>query len=305
MATIRILLVDDNRQKELFFEPLADLASNILRADLVQAYTFEEMKSIFEDNPYEYQAVILDGKGQKNDISKAEDDGFLNIALKWLQAKNREGVYIPFVIYSGYADELKKIFDDEAIYWKSKNEETKMLQDLQNKIKGTAYFNQALLFPDIYELLDLKLLHSKYQPDIIKATQTISDTYIGSLEDVLRSLRPMLEFTLYKLDELSTTLFSTACFKRGKIDLAGTLYFLAGSPKSVGDEVIFDSQEIIPLHIFFLAETIRKITNSSAMHHYDVTASNNLAKSCIYAFIEYLMWFKKYIIENKINYALI
>jgi hypothetical protein len=294
MAAIKILLVDDNKDRTNFFDPLADLADNLLKVELVQAYTFDEMKLIFEESPYEYQAVILDGKGQKTDKSKTEDDAFLNSALKWLQSKNREGIYIPYVIYSGYADELKKIFDDESIYWKAKNEEEKMFADLKNKIHSGDYFNQSSLFPDLYELFELRLLHSKYKPDFVKATQLISDTYTGNIEDVLRSLRPILESTLYTLDSFDNTLLSTACFKRDKIELADTLFYLAGSPKPVGDEVIFGSNEIIPLHIFYLSEIIRKITNSAAMHHYDDSSSRYLVKSCIYALIEYLLWYKKF-----------
>src|ERR1035437_5186661 len=115
MAALKILLVDDNRDKKNFFEPLADLTDNLLKGELVQAHTFEEMRTYFDGSPYEYQALILDGKGQKADKSKTEADSFLNIALRYLRKKTQEGIFIPYVIYSGYADELRKFYDDENI----------------------------------------------------------------------------------------------------------------------------------------------------------------------------------------------
>src|SRR5687768_13628706 len=140
---IKILLVDDNRSSN-FFTPLADYAHNLLKARLVQVYTLEEALKVLEEEPYEYQAVILDGKGQKRVTSKTEDDGFLNPALKWLHAKAKDGYHIPYVIFSGYADSLRLIFDEEPIYWKGKGEEREMFNEIQKRIEqGESYHLRA------------------------------------------------------------------------------------------------------------------------------------------------------------------
>jgi hypothetical protein len=290
-------MVDDNRSAT-FFEPLADLTNNLLNADLVQVHTFDEMKSIFDESPYEYQAIILDGKGQKSAGSKMEDGSFLNTSLKWLRQKTQEGFYIPYVIYSGYAEELKAFYDDEPIYWKGKSEEQQMLTALNDKIKESEYFKQCNLFPELYELFGFDLIPAKYKPDLVKATQLSSESFFGNLEDVLRSLRLILEASLYRLDEMDKTLLSTACFYREKVNVHESLYHLAGRPTSAGDEIIFDSRVILPLHVYYLVDNIRKITNSAAMHHYDESSSRFLVKSTVYALFEYLMWFKNFYLKN-------
>ena len=295
MSTVKILLVDDNKDKDNFFEPLADLASNMLKADLTQAYTFEEMSIIFEEEPYEYQAVILDGKGQKNDKSKIEDDGFLTTALRWIQEKNRQGVYIPYVVYSGYAEELKKYYSDEPIFWKGKSEEGAMFEHLREKIQSGRYYSQTLKSPELFEFFSLGLINPKYKPDIVRVAEIIADEYTGNSEDALRSLRPILENTLNKLAEFDSSLITTNCFKRDKISLSEALFYLAGSPRPVGEETTFSSIQRIPQHIYYLAELVRKVTNNGAMHDYQESSSRYLVKSCVYALVEYLFWYKKFV----------
>ncbi len=196
---------------------------------------------------------------------------------------------------------MKAYYDDEPIYWKGKNEEKKMLQVLNDKIKESDYHKQCTLFPDLYELFSLNLLQSKYKPDLVHATQLLSDSFFGNLEHVLRSLRPILESTLYKLDEIDNTLLKTDCFYREKIDLHKALFHLAGRPKPVGEQIVFDVEVKIPLHVYYLADNLRKITNVAAMHHYDPSSSKSLVKAMIFGLFEYLMWFKNFSKQNYIN----
>lgn len=300
MAAIKILLVDDNKEKETFFAPLADLTDNILKAELVQAHTFDEMKAIFDESPYEYQGLILDGKGQKNEKSKTEDDSFLNTALRWLRAKTQEGFYIPYVIYSGYADELRKFYDDENIYWKARHEEEEMLKMLNQKIKGGEYYKHRELCPDVFRLFDYSLLPSKYQPDLIKAAQVYTDTFTGNKDDVLRGLRPMLEASFQKLSSLDRNLISPKFFKHGDPNISGIIHYLSGSPKYnyETDELEFHSDKIMPIHLFYITDALKNITSKAGMHHYDEASSKYLVKAAVNAFFEYSLWFIKFVKEN-------
>jgi hypothetical protein len=300
MAGIKILLVDDNKNKVTFFEPFADRVSNFLNAELVQAHTFEEMKSIFDESPYEYQALILDGKGQKTEKSKMEDDGFLTSSLKWLSLKIQEGVYIPYVVYSGYADELRKYYDEEPIYWKGKSEETDMLKFLKDKIEKSEYFKHRQLCPDVFELFDLKLLPSVYQPDLIKAAQVYYDTYSGNKVDVLRALRPMLEATFNELKNLDSSLISPKFFKSGNPNITGIIKYLAGSPKynDQTETLEFHSDKVLPTHLYYITDALKNITSKAGIHHYDEASSKYLIKTCVNAFFEYALWYKKFAKDN-------
>ena len=293
---IKILLVDDNRDKDKFFEPLADLTSNYLKGDLVQAHTFLEMKTYFDEAPYEYQGVILDGKGQKDINSSTEDGNFLTTALKYIRQKNQEGIFIPYVIYSGFADELKKFYDDENIYWKDKGQEKEMLLNLRATIENSEFHQSSELCPDVFEVFDHSLLPSKYKPDLMKAAQVYADTFVGNSEGVLRSLRPMLEATFLGLKNLDEYLISPKYFRRGDPNISGIIWYLSGSSKynSETDEMEFHSEQIMPIHLYYLTDGLKNITSSAAMHHYDKNSTKHLIKSAVNALFEYLIWYKNF-----------
>lgn len=298
---IKILLVDDNRDKDNFFEPLADLTSNHLKGELIQAHTFAEMKTCFDETPYEYQGVILDGKGQKDSNSSTEDGNFLTAALKYIRQKNQEGIFIPYVIYSGFADELKKFYGDENIYWKDKGQEKEMLLKLRSTIEDSEYYQSRELCSEVFEVFDYSLLASKYKPDLMKAAQVYADTFVGNREDVLRSLRPMLEATFSRLRALDEHLISPKYFKKTDPNISGIIWYLSGSSKynPEKDEMEFHSERIMPIHLYYLTDGLKNITSSAAMHHYDKSSSKHLTKAAVNALFEYLIWYKNF---AKLNY---
>lgn len=297
---VKILLIDDNKDTANFFEPLADLASNLLKATLKQVYTLDEALKVLDDDFYEYQAIILDGKGQRRVTSKTEDDGFLIPALNWLHSKAREGYHMPYVIYSGYADSLRLIFEEEPIYWKGKGEEKAMFDDIQKRIEKAESYHLRKLYPEVFELFTLNLLKSKYEPDIIKILQVENRSYVGNYADVIRSIRPMIEASLVKLNELDDQLISPKYFRRGDPNISGIIYYLSGSPtyNEENDTIEYYSDKVIPEHIGYILKSLKDITSKTCMHHYEANISKPLLNYCISGFIEYIIWFKSFTKEE-------
>jgi hypothetical protein len=289
MAAIKILLVDDNREPN-YYEPLADLANNLMKADLDQVYTFEEMRSKLQESPYEYQALILDGKGQKNERSKSEDNGYLYGTLTWLMQQRAKGLHYPYVVYTGYADDLRERFSEEDIFWKGKGEEKKMMDTLRVKIQEKDFFQQSMLHPGLFEAFDLKILDRKYQEELVDITLVADNNFTGDWKQVMRCIRPALECTLINLDRLDRTIILSGLIRNNQVDLARTLFYLAGSPDGVGEQTVYDSRQVFPTDIYYLTEQIRKLTNFAAMHHNERRISRLTIQSCVFAFLAYLEW---------------
>jgi hypothetical protein len=300
MASIKILLVDDNREPN-FYEPLADLANNLMKADLQQAYTFEEMQSILQESPYKYQGLILDGKGQKNERSKSEDNGYLFGTLRWLEQQRAKGLHYPYVVYTGYADELKERFSDEDIFWKGKSEEKAMMDTLRRKIKDTDFFQQSMLHPELFEAFGLSILDTKYQKELIGITQIADNTFTGDWNQLMRCIRPALECTLVNLDRIDRRLIPSGLIRNDQVDLGRILFHLAGSPDKGGTQTIYGSRQVIPTDIYCLTEQIRRLTNFAGMHHNDRSVSRFAIQSCTFAFLGYLEWLLSFVKSNYSN----
>ncbi len=299
---IKVLLVDDNRSKD-FFEPLADSADNVLNCELVQAYTWEDASKILDEAPFEYHGLILDGKGQKAKTTKPEDDSFLKTVLTALRDKAAKNYYLPYVIYSGWADELKKYNDDEPIFWKGKGEEEKMFFHLKELISGTEYHKCRQLYPDIFELFDLKIINSKYVPDMVNLVNFNYNTFVGNSEIVFRCLRPILENTFYELNKLDDNLVAPKFFHKGTPNISGIIWYLAGSHKYNKDsgQMEFNSDRVISLPLYYLVSMLQDVTSSTAMHHFDTKPSDYLIRSCTNALLEYLLWYKQFVKANYIR----
>lgn len=301
--SIRVLLVDDNKSDD-FFEPLADLANNLIQCDLTPVHTWDKALKILDESPYEYHGLILDGKGQRTATSKSEDDSFLNVVLTALRDRARDGYGLPYVIYSGWADELKRYYADQPIFWKGKEEEEKMLRYLQNAIiSNSEIYKCRQLYPDIFELFDLKILHSKYEIEMVDIVNLNYNNFTGNRETVFKSIRPILENSFFQLNQMNNTLIEATYLSKSNPNISGIIWHLAGSPqynKSL-DKVEFKAKQLVSLPLYYLMKMLQDVTSSAAMHHFDKKSSDYLIKSCTSALIEYLLWYKQFVKDNYIK----
>jgi hypothetical protein len=103
--TSRILFIDDNNDVK-FRQPFIEAAYSTANLELVWVQTWDEAKAKINADRNEFKGLILDGKGQKNLTSKTEDDSYLVDVTRWLNTEVQRGFYLPYVIYTGYAEEL-------------------------------------------------------------------------------------------------------------------------------------------------------------------------------------------------------
>ena len=296
---ISILLVDDNTEDD-FFEPLADRAKITVGFNLYQSRTWEEALQRIEEDPYEFQGLILDGKGQKTKTSKAEDDGFLKTVLERLKEKTREGYFIPYVIYTGYAEELNRYFDGEPIFWKGKGEEEKMFNTLKEQVVITDVLRCRQLYPELFILFKNQRLSRTLEPELAKAMEVSENSFVGKGRDVAQSLRLLLESSFMTLHNLDPQMIAARFIEGTYPNVNGIIKHLAGSPEwdRTNREMIYNSDVILPPHVYPILKVLHELTSSTAMHFYDVDTSRYLLKTIACGTLEYLTWFKTFTDKN-------
>jgi hypothetical protein len=93
------MIIDDDSR---YVEPQKDLAYNEFGLNLIHYKTWEEAQAELIDNFKAYDAIIVDGKGQLNKDSKAEDDSHLFAVISWLKQEKGRGQIVPIFINTGF-----------------------------------------------------------------------------------------------------------------------------------------------------------------------------------------------------------
>lgn len=296
---IKVLLVDDNINDKLL-EPLADQASNFAQCELIHVTTWDKALKLLDEDPYAFDGLIIDGKGQKSASAKSEDDSFLSTVLPALRDRSRDGFCLPYVIYSGWAEELKRYYADEPIFWKGKDQEEEMLLYLQNAIViNSEVYKCRQLYPNIFELFDLKMLYSKYERDMVDILNATYHNFTGNRSALIKTIRPIFENTFTKLREFDNSLIPDEYFAKGKVEISKIVWHLSGSfqvDKQTGISG-FSSKQILSTPSFYLLKTLQDIT-SHFMHNTREVPSDYLIRSCTNALIEYLLWYKQFVKDN-------
>lgn len=149
--TYKVLLVDDDKK---YSESLIDRVDEI---EIIHKFNWEEAFSELNENFYNYDGVILDGKGQINKDSKTDDDSHVHKAINDLGILRSKEKYIPFVINTAHFERLKDSvnYDEIQIFDKSVQEE-QMVACMLDLIKKSTLqkikneYNIAIDFAQMY-----------------------------------------------------------------------------------------------------------------------------------------------------------
>jgi hypothetical protein len=298
----KILLVDDNTSTD-FLKPLRETAFNVAKFDLDWRSTWEDSTKLLETNNGYYSGLILDGKGQKTATSKAEDDSFLDEAKEWLKEKARIGIYIPFVVYTGYADELKKYFGNLDIYWKDRGEEEDMLKKLLEKINNTELDRYKHRFPDLFASIGGKYLPEGAGPLLVNLLKWSEQDIVSKIW--FNSLRDFIEEIFKRSNNIDNVHLLPDTFlnpvQQGRPNLKACALYWAGRQVDLtrigGNGNIQAQYQILSPHNSWLADSTIQVSQILS-HNYNDNFTIYAYRSCVSAVCELLIWFKQYIDNN-------
>lgn len=293
----KILFVDDDRR---YAEPFVERAFLEFNIVLEHHQNWEEALSLLDDNFDDYDAVIIDGKGQRTKDSKGDDPGHVIQALTDLSERAGKGKYIPYAILSKY-HELKEMFIEKPFFEKNSEEEA-LFEYLTNKINNSVDEKIKIKYSDVFECFGGKYLPIESSEKLLNVLQQIENNTWSS--DSFNPLRKIIEAIYKKLHEIDDELIPYTCmnFDRGSVNFEYCARRLS-SGKDIrdrkGDIIIKAIPAVVPEHLGWLIQPLDKVS-SICSHDYKSVEFVNIysLKTVVYGVMEMILWFRKYIDET-------
>lgn len=297
---IKILVSDDNRK---LFAPWAETAIS-LDIDLVCFSNWEEARFELDNSWEDYEFIILDGKGKIQENGVEANSKHLVAAIQWLKEQLGNGRYKPVVIYTGYYEAIEEIAIKDGqileIFDKDKQEIDEVLNFILREVGKTPENVVRAQFPDIFEIFDLGLLSREMKTEFVEIISEIKKNNPSDYKSTLRRMRPVIESVLIKLNSADEHMIPKGLFKRGVPEISAIIHHLAGKPrynKEKGEQEYY-AEKILPEHVHTSIDSLYDIASKVAMHQYEKDITVYVVKSCLFALLEFLIWFKTFYTKN-------
>lgn len=296
-----IILDDDDR----YVKPQLDLAYTKFNIELVHFTNWEEAKSELESNIAEYQAIIVDGKGQLSKDDKVEDDAHLNVVLTWLMEQKGRGKYLPIFINTGFHEEISKYYKPKdsiiGVYKKGENQTFQLFADIVSTITKYKTHKYEMKYESICALFNDTILPKSKKEILLDCLLKVES---GSIQrSDFNSIRELLELVYKKLKDVN--LLPSEFFPGNKVTMEWCYRYLCGLQVDGPDrkapswnKKITDESMVSPPHIQYSLFFVKECC-STLSHEYSYSFSNNTFNAITFSMIEILIWFKEYVKLHK------
>ncbi len=295
---IRVLIVDDVTS---YVTPQLDLAYN-MGIELEHMRTWEEAEAELQHRFDDYDALILDGKGQRHQDSKQEDPSHLGVAISWLNEQKGKGRNIHFVVNTGFYDEFNQFFSGITMYDKTKGDEDRMFRDILTMVRQTnpAKFKYA----DVYELFEKKFLDNELRTQYIDLIQKLENSDLSDVSGICKDIRRIQEgiyraINSHYKDVLPDTFFQN----NGMLRFKDANKHLSGLGKVEGKDNKWGRSkggtDYQGLDMNNLANTIYWVTANNIHYRQDDQRPHLITsyalRSMIFGLNEQLLWYKRFV----------
>lgn len=292
----KLLFVDDD---ERYARPLVDWASNSYSMELIHHLNWEEALASLEQNFDEYDAVIIDGKGQKTKEGKVDDPSHAIQAIRDLEIRVGKGLFVPYVVLSKY-HEMRELFDNNVFYEKGVQED-EMFKYLISKINENPTTKIKIRFPEVFSCFSELYVPFNVQDHLIEVLQEIEEN-TWSINS-FTPLRKIIESIYIRLHEYDDNLIPYGClrFENNQINLKYCELRLTGKEiriKGNGAVIYPSSDPVIPPHLCLIIGPITNICSKAS--HVDMNAgfTKYTLLYILYGIMDLLIWFKKFVDQN-------
>ncbi len=288
-----VMIIDDDTR---YVEPQKDLAYNEFGLELFHFKTWEEAQAELMDHFDCYDAIIVDGKGQLNKDSKAEDDLHLITVINWLKQEKGKGQIVPIFINTGFYEELSRYFpaDDDilGVFKKGENQTLSLFSSIRTAIESKNDRKFELMYPDVFSIFNGHYLPVEKKKLLLQALVACQSKSCNQSD--FNALRVLLETIYFKLKDIGV--LEGYCFPLGRPNLLWCYRCLSGMTLKLPyleDEIKAVEPAIFPKHIQWLVSSIKEVS-SVLSHDYNDSHSSFALKSLSYAMMEVLLWLKKF-----------
>ena len=301
-------IFEDNVQVQASTEHAYDYGIN-----LIARQTWDEVQRELEESGEVYDAVILDGKGQKSIDSKSNDTSHITQAVGWLSEQRGKGINYPIIIYTGNYEIMNELYaDDKAILGIIKKPNMEAVYELiKGAVKESLNTKIKQNYQDTWKIFNNKILPVEFERKLLILINKYESQSIE--QNDFNTIREILEGVLKKfnsVDNSDSLLPDDVLKKNGTINLEWSIRILKGLSTDVqqGPELVRiiprNSRPVIPFrhHIGYCFDFV-KDTSSALSHNYSHEYSKAIFPACLYSLMEILCWSNDLIL-NKYKHKL-
>ncbi|PLK42120.1 hypothetical protein [Emticicia sp. TH156] len=303
---IKALWSDDIFQSEKEINTSVEFAytNGIL---VVPIQTWDNAQNEIEIGGDSYDVIILDGMGQRTIDSRTDDPSHLTKAISWLSEQRGRGKDYPIVVYTGYYDNIKALYEDDgnirAIVKKPNIEE--LYEKIKDIVKEKPNVKIKQRYNKAWEIFTNKILSTSEENSLLNLIKKDEANNIKN-ED-FNTVRILFESLLKRFNQIDDIrlLPNDVIRENGSVNFDWSIKILMGLRTEIkyGNDVVrvipFKTDSVIPKthHIKYYFEFVKNVA-STFSHSYRNEYTLSSFSACLKALIEIFAWSNKLLIEK-------
>jgi len=295
-ADFKILFVDDDIS---YARVWIERAYDDYGIELDHYEDWESAVTHFKGNPEDYQAMIIDAKGKRTHDDSSEKMSHIIYALREIKEMEGHGIYIPYVINTGYIeDSVIESIEEVKIF--SKGKEDEMFSYLIEVMKSLPEEKVRKKHEDTLSIFNEDYLPINLRNTMISLLMFAENpTWRDVPEDLFNPLRKVMEAMFHKL--IDSRCIDENCLSDKKINMGACIKYLNGETARNGTKT-FTGSRVTPPHIHHSLSYIYDMTGTFSheyLHGNDV--SHYSLQSVVSALCEVLFWYRNFMESNDKN----
>lgn len=299
---IKLLLIDNDKSVA---DSLYDTAVRF-GFEIEDFQGLEEGLTELESRPWDFQGIILDGKGWMSEDRPTEVDRHVHEAIRRIRELRKQNIYIPYVVHTGYFERMYEQIpeeESELIFEKTKGAEPMFLK-LKELVRTLPQQKLKVKYPEAFCVFGGAYLPINSQTKMLSLLASVEDGVFRQTD--FNEIRGLIEEMLKRANAIDNRNFlPDVLLKPGagaKLNLKAAELFLSGrkvefSKLGLGVGELTASKSLFPNHISWLFSSLINISQILS-HKYDSRVSKYALQSSVMALIEILIWFKDHIDQN-------
>lgn len=294
---IKAILIDDT---ESYIEEFKGLASY----HYMEVLGYISLENALDEYPdlSGIDFIILDAQGIIDEEDTSPDFDFVPTALRRIEEIERRNAFvIPKCINTGFPENAKvKRYKNSIPIFEKSTQQNQLFEFVKQSVGELDVYQMRNSYPEIFEVFDSELLSGNMKNEFVAICREIKENNPKQYKATLRRMRPIIENVLTKLNDTDENLIPKGYFKKGIPEISAIIHHLSGKPKFNKDtrELEYHAEQVLPEHISYLLNTLYDISSKVAMHDYSKEITQYVVKSCLFALLEFLVWFKNFYTNN-------
>jgi hypothetical protein len=169
---IKVIWSDDIFESPIEMQTSCEFAYNH-NVVLIPKQTWEETQKELELAGDTFDAIILDGMGQKTIDSKTNDRSHLTQAISWISEQKGKGIAYPVIIYTGFYDDVNEMYGDNsgvtAII--KKPQILEVYEKIKEAVENAPSLKVKQYYSDVWKIFNNEILDSSMENKLLGLIQ--------------------------------------------------------------------------------------------------------------------------------------